>query len=165
MSVEAAKSEIMERGKNLFAGFYTSAETMISSMSKIVPTNPDPNSNEIEMSDVKEKGKSTQNNRRGSTASNAPQLKTTIIDPTDYQKEAIEELKSLNRFGRLDYALQESVLENPYLSSLGVHMNYWSDMDVNALVVRALYGIDLTLKQEPPTSPEAETAEIASPVE
>ncbi|KAI9189842.1 hypothetical protein H9P43_001275 [Blastocladiella emersonii ATCC 22665] len=34
------------------------------------------------------------------------------------------------RHARVDYALQEGVLENPYLSSLSIHMAYWTDLDI-----------------------------------
>ena len=66
--------------------------------------------------------------------------------PNEAQQSVIERLKSLNPHGRLDYHIQSWIMENPYISSLGVHMNYWSDMDANALVVRSLYGIDMNLK-------------------
>ncbi|KAI9093776.1 DDHD domain-containing protein [Phlyctochytrium arcticum] len=49
-------------------------------------------------------------------------------------------MEKLNPRGRLDYVLQEGVLENPYLSALGVHMNYWSDPDCALFVLRELYG-------------------------
>jgi hypothetical protein len=42
---------------------------------------------------------------------------------------------------RVDYVLQESIMENPYLSALGVHMNYWSDQDCAAFLVRALHDL------------------------
>lgn len=60
-------------------------------------------------------------------------------DPSKSQQAAMERLKALNPLGRLDFVLQESVLENPYLSSLGVHMSYWIDQDVNGLIIRSLY--------------------------
>lgn len=47
----------------------------------------------------------------------------------------------LNPHGRIDYVLQESILENPYLSSLGAHMSYWTDIDCAALILRAVHGI------------------------
>jgi len=48
-------------------------------------------------------------------------------------------MKPLNVNGRLDFVLLEYILENPYLSSLGVHMNYWGDN--NAMIIRSLYVI------------------------
>ncbi|KAI7898420.1 DDHD domain-containing protein, partial [Cokeromyces recurvatus] len=35
------------------------------------------------------------------------------------------QLKTLNSTGRVDYYLQEGILENAYLSALSVHMSYW----------------------------------------
>lgn len=51
-------------------------------------------------------------------------------------------MKMLNPQARVDYALQESVLEASYVSSISVHMTYWGDSDCSALMVRALYGIE-----------------------
>ncbi|KAH6568181.1 hypothetical protein BASA60_008753 [Batrachochytrium salamandrivorans] len=51
------------------------------------------------------------------------------------------DIRSLNPNGRLDYALQEGVLENPYLSSLGVHMSYWDDSDCSMFILKELYCI------------------------
>ncbi|CAO3638528.1 unnamed protein product [Cunninghamella echinulata] len=48
-------------------------------------------------------------------------------------------LKLLNVNGRVDYALQEGLLENPYLNALNAHMQYWQDFDVGAFVVREIY--------------------------
>ncbi|KAL7747051.1 hypothetical protein RI367_007547 [Sorochytrium milnesiophthora] len=47
------------------------------------------------------------------------------IDATD------DGVKRLNpRYQRIDFALQEGVLENPYLAALSIHMSYWADFDV-----------------------------------
>lgn len=36
-----------------------------------------------------------------------------------------EKLRALNKNGRVDYCLQEGILENPYLSAFSAHMQYW----------------------------------------
>ena len=36
-----------------------------------------------------------------------------------------EKLQMLNRNGRVDFCLQEGILENPYLSAFSAHMAYW----------------------------------------
>ncbi|KAJ1570119.1 hypothetical protein HK096_009274 [Nowakowskiella sp. JEL0078] len=41
--------------------------------------------------------------------------------------------------GRLDYEVQENYLENPYIAALGVHMNYWSDLDCAVFIKRELF--------------------------
>ncbi|KAI8341757.1 DDHD domain-containing protein [Chlamydoabsidia padenii] len=41
--------------------------------------------------------------------------------------------------GRVDFCLQEGILENAYFSALSVHMNYWQDLDVAAMLVREVY--------------------------
>ncbi|CAO3614214.1 unnamed protein product [Cunninghamella blakesleeana] len=48
-------------------------------------------------------------------------------------------LKYLNVNGRVDYALQEGLLENPYLNAFNAHMQYWQDIDVGAFIVREIY--------------------------
>jgi hypothetical protein len=40
---------------------------------------------------------------------------------------------------RLDFALQEGITENPYLSALKVHMAYWDDQDTSAFILNKLY--------------------------
>lgn len=60
-----------------------------------------------------------------------------IVRPPPEEATTIERL---NPRGRIDYVLQEGVLENPYISALGVHMNYWSDPDCALFVLRELYG-------------------------
>ncbi|KAJ3187532.1 hypothetical protein HDU85_006827 [Gaertneriomyces sp. JEL0708] len=48
-------------------------------------------------------------------------------------------IELFNPRGRIDYVLQEGVLENPYISALGVHMNYWADPDCALFMLRELY--------------------------
>ncbi|KAF9167640.1 hypothetical protein DFQ26_003796 [Actinomortierella ambigua] len=45
-------------------------------------------------------------------------------------------VKALNKTGRVDWCLQEGILESAYLSALSVHMQYWSDGDVAAFIIR-----------------------------
>ncbi|ORX46975.1 DDHD-domain-containing protein [Hesseltinella vesiculosa] len=48
-------------------------------------------------------------------------------------------LKMLNMHGRVDFALQEGLLENPYLNVVNAHMSYWQDIDVAAFIIREIY--------------------------
>ena len=50
-----------------------------------------------------------------------------------------EKLRMLNKNGRVDYCLQEGILENPYLSAFSAHMTYWQDLDVAAFLIREIY--------------------------
>ncbi|KAJ3207117.1 hypothetical protein HDU67_007672 [Dinochytrium kinnereticum] len=50
-----------------------------------------------------------------------------------------EEVKRLNPSGRIDYVLQEGVLENAYLISLSSHMTYWPDQDIAVFILKELY--------------------------
>ncbi|KAG0301031.1 hypothetical protein BGZ98_008680, partial [Dissophora globulifera] len=51
-------------------------------------------------------------------------------------------VKALNKTGRVDWCLQEGVFENAYISALSVHMQYWSDSDVAAFIIRQTYDMD-----------------------
>ncbi|KAI7864599.1 DDHD domain-containing protein [Spinellus fusiger] len=48
-------------------------------------------------------------------------------------------ISMLNASGRVDYCLQEGILENPYLSALSVHLHYWQDLDIVAFLIREIY--------------------------
>lgn len=43
-----------------------------------------------------------------------------------------------HHFRRVDFSLQDSVMENPYISALGAHFVYWSDLDIAAFIVSEL---------------------------
>ncbi|KAJ3053402.1 hypothetical protein HK097_004378 [Rhizophlyctis rosea] len=74
------------------------------------------------------------------TDSEAPPVTTEDSIPGTSQKLSNDkELTRLNPRGRIDYALQEGVLENPYLSALGVHMAYWPDQDCAMFILSELY--------------------------
>ncbi|KAJ3273183.1 hypothetical protein HDV01_004698 [Terramyces sp. JEL0728] len=152
--IEAAGSEMVEKGKSLFAGLVNSAGSVVSSLSKIAaapptevemeyiehPGSPDRRASIVSVKSVKESDGKPESKQK------ARVIPSSKIEPTKAQWAIMETIKPLNCHGRLDFTLQESILENPYLSSLGVHMNYWSDADVNALIIRSLYGISLPSK-------------------
>lgn len=50
-----------------------------------------------------------------------------------------KKLKLLNVTGRVDYCIQEGLLENPYLSAFSAHMQYWQDLDVAAFLLKQIY--------------------------
>lgn len=54
-------------------------------------------------------------------------------------QDAKKEIKLLNPKGRLDFSIQKGLLENDILSSLGSHMSYWKDSDVNVFILRELF--------------------------
>jgi hypothetical protein len=155
--IEAARTEMVERGRTLLSGLVTSAGSMLTKISGS-QANSETELNAIEKAVEGSTGNLTAKSpdrRRSSITSNpkSPERKQTNpanrrkpssrYEPTASQQSVILKMKALNDHGRLDFALQESLLENPYLSSLGSHMNYWSDSDANALVVRALYHIQI----------------------
>ncbi|KAI7870846.1 DDHD domain-containing protein [Spinellus fusiger] len=48
-------------------------------------------------------------------------------------------LRLLNSSGRVDFCLQEGLLENPYFNAFSAHLQYWQDVDVAAFMVREIY--------------------------
>lgn len=55
-----------------------------------------------------------------------------------------EPLSAFNHnFNRVDFALQDSFIENPYLSALSAHFNYWPDLDIASFIVSELIKDDL----------------------
>ncbi|GAN08152.1 conserved hypothetical protein [Mucor ambiguus] len=61
------------------------------------------------------------------------------ITATRANAKSASKLKCLNPTGRLDFYLQEGLLENAYLSALSVHMSYWQDVDVAGFLIREIY--------------------------
>ncbi|KAJ3322300.1 hypothetical protein HDV06_003194 [Boothiomyces sp. JEL0866] len=155
--IEAAGNEMVEKGKSLFAGLVNSAGSVVSSLSKIAAapptevemdyietsTTPDRRASIISVKSAKDVDSKEAKGEMKPKAKSSPSSKP---EPSKIQWAIMEKIRELNCHGRLDFALQESILENPYLSSLGVHMNYWSDVDVNALIIRSLYGITFPSK-------------------
>jgi hypothetical protein len=43
-----------------------------------------------------------------------------------------------HHFCRVDFSLQDAVMENPYISALGAHFIYWSDPDISSFLVSEL---------------------------
>nr|CAG8435514.1 14292_t:CDS:2 [Entrophospora candida] len=48
-------------------------------------------------------------------------------------------LKGLNISGRVDYSLQEGVLDISVINALTCHQNYWTDNDFNRFIIREIY--------------------------
>ena len=54
----------------------------------------------------------------------SPPIPLPTANATPYSQGA-QKLKMLNATGRVDYCIQEGLLENPYLSAFSAHMQYW----------------------------------------
>ncbi|KAF9979277.1 hypothetical protein BGZ73_002546 [Actinomortierella ambigua] len=65
-----------------------------------------------------------------------PKLKQRSAFQGDVTQLGEAKVKALNKTGRVDWCLQEGILESAYLSALSVHMQYWSDGDVAAFIIR-----------------------------
>jgi hypothetical protein len=48
-------------------------------------------------------------------------------------------LRMLNSTGRVDWCVQEGLLENPYLNAFAAHTQYWQDLDVAAFLIKEIY--------------------------
>ncbi len=55
--------------------------------------------------------------------------------------DTISRMKMFNTYSRLDFVVQEIVMENQYLSSMVAHNGYWNDVDVHLFLLKNLYGI------------------------
>ncbi|KAI8818709.1 DDHD domain-containing protein [Fimicolochytrium jonesii] len=78
-------------------------------------------------------------NSNDSLPATAPASSVEMHEIVRPSPENATDVELLNPRGRIDYVLQEGVLENPYISALGVHMNYWSDPDSALFILRELY--------------------------
>jgi len=72
-----------------------------------------------------------------------------FIDPNNEKAKTTEEpveevfdprdIKNINPNGRIDYMIQENVLDNQYISAIPAHSSYWNDQDTISLVLSELY--------------------------
>lgn len=69
----------------------------------------------------------------------SPQMNA-MIEPAEKEKSASAKLlSSFNESGRIDYVLQDTILENAYLSSMSSHFSYWADEDVAYFLIAQLF--------------------------
>jgi hypothetical protein len=149
--IEAARTEMVERGKSLFTGLVSSAGSMLTKISgtqqfvvvddsihmESLSNNREGNLSEFKgnlggkesLVDKKISSLNTKTSPERKGTSTGTSKPSSRIDPNGAQQSVILKLKSINTHGRLDFVLQESLLENPYLSSLGVHV-YFFNVDV-----------------------------------
>ncbi len=66
-----------------------------------------------------------------------PSTKETQLEPILVTK--MSEMECLNPRKRIDYVLQENVLDNPYLSVLAAHCNYWTENDAAVFILKEIY--------------------------
>ncbi|RIB19658.1 DDHD domain-containing protein [Gigaspora rosea] len=57
----------------------------------------------------------------------------------DYKTNGEAKLKSLNKSGRIDYCLQQGILDVGYISAITDHLNYWTDGDASYFILRETY--------------------------
>ncbi|CAJ0750773.1 23205_t:CDS:2 [Entrophospora sp. SA101] len=70
-------------------------------------------------------------------------FKKVVAADNNQQERAINtganKLKGLNISGRVDYSLQEGVLDISVINALTCHQNYWTDNDFNRFIIREIY--------------------------
>ncbi|KAI7892956.1 DDHD domain-containing protein [Mucor mucedo] len=90
-------------------------------------------------SDFRYKNNNQQSSIKGkSSVRKSPPIPLPTANGTPYSQGA-QKLKMLNVTGRVDYSIQEGLLENPYLSAFSAHMQYWQDLDVAAFLIKQIY--------------------------
>ncbi|CAG8635232.1 7458_t:CDS:10 [Gigaspora margarita] len=57
----------------------------------------------------------------------------------DYKINGEAKFKSLNKSGRIDYCLQQGILDVGYISAITDHLNYWTDGDASYFILRETY--------------------------
>ena len=145
--VEKSKNFFFSIGSGLASGISTTAEMVnqagrvinmvgfssaanAANNTKTAPTSPQQQS--IEMDTIQQPSGSA------SESSKSKQ------EYDEQEQKAQAEMHKLNSNGRIDFVMQEGVLENPYLSSLGVHMNYWNDSDCSVFLLKQFYDIPVS---------------------
>ncbi|RIA99480.1 DDHD domain-containing protein [Glomus cerebriforme] len=79
----------------------------------------------------------TQQNSSGISIVNSPiNMSSVSFD----ELHGADKLKSLNSTGRIDYCLQEGILDINYIAAIFVHLNYWSDIDAAYFMLKEVYG-------------------------
>ncbi|KAF8927833.1 hypothetical protein BGZ58_010086 [Dissophora ornata] len=96
-----------------------------------------PSSNDTEMTSIGDGSDAAEGTSPNSSGNATPKLTSEMFSMISKAK-----VKALNKTGRVDWCLQEGVFENAYLSALSVHMQYWSDSDVAAFIIRQTYDMD-----------------------
>jgi hypothetical protein len=79
----------------------------------------------------------TQQNSSGNVIVNSPINKSSS---SFEELNGADKIKSLNSTGRIDYCLQEGILDVSYITAITVHLNYWSDSDVSYFILKEIYG-------------------------
>ncbi|RHZ72580.1 hypothetical protein Glove_242g139 [Diversispora epigaea] len=59
-----------------------------------------------------------------------------------YDPVSAAKLENLNSSGRIDYVLQEGLLDLGYLNAITVHLSYWSDLDAVNFILKEIYKED-----------------------
>ena len=77
----------------------------------------------------------------GAAAAAASSASTSSKSAAELEQQAaiLRKLKSLNRTGRIDFTLQESLFENAIVSAVASHLSYWAEQDLAHFMLTQLY--------------------------
>ncbi|CAJ0629146.1 12643_t:CDS:10 [Entrophospora sp. SA101] len=59
-------------------------------------------------------------------------------DDKEIEKNGAARIKNLNVSGRVDYVLQEGLLDVSYINAITVHLSYWSDLDAVNFILKEI---------------------------
>ncbi|KAJ3297922.1 hypothetical protein HK104_011382 [Borealophlyctis nickersoniae] len=136
VGIQDLGSDLVDRAHNMLGSVWARTAGVVSSAGKVASIVTAFKSSSSVKSDAEEHPEGVEGSReagleRGSTSESLHDAR--LSDDAD--------LGRLNPRGRIDFMLQPSMLENPYLSALGVHMNYWPDSDCAMFMLTELYGV------------------------
>ncbi|KAJ3091572.1 hypothetical protein HK102_000053 [Quaeritorhiza haematococci] len=146
VGIQDLGNELVDRGRSMFASMRQVVTTTVG-VSKVVdlvstvrfktglsPERPSSNGGQPGARSRSVNNADGKDEAAGSEAGNGENGGRRVSEPD------VIDMSLLNPRGRIDYAIQEGVLENPYISALAVHTNYWSDQDVSVFILKELYG-------------------------
>ncbi|CAG8628402.1 428_t:CDS:2, partial [Racocetra persica] len=145
LGIQEFGNEIASRATNIFSTVRTSLMFTRGLQSMLQQGNNTPHKRSASNSTLStEDDKSTD----GNALTNYPPTQYAQPPTTDEIKKEKEDpvgaakLKSLNVTGRIDYALQEGILDVSYINAITAHLCYWADLDAVSFVIKEVYRED-----------------------
>ncbi|CAB4413414.1 unnamed protein product [Rhizophagus irregularis] len=142
-------NEIASKATNILSSVKTSLMFTKGFQSIIPQSNSNINNSLLKRSTSMPNNTSGENNENnsGSALTNYPPTNYSspgLLEKSD-KSENIEDpngavrIKSLNSSGRVDWVLQEGILDVSYINAITVHLSYWSDCDAVNFIVKEIY--------------------------
>jgi len=152
LGIQEFGNEIASKATNIFSTVKTSLmfKSMLS-QSNFNVNNSLKRSVSVPGSNNNASGENNENTSGGSTlvnhyqpnSSSAPDLleKSNKSDNNDNNEDSAGSIriKNLNSSGRVDWVLQEGLLDVSYINAITVHLGYWTDCDAVNFIIREIY--------------------------